>query len=96
MKKIFVLLAVIMLFSLPAHAARQTIADGNTILTYSDINDGHNANYGELYGGYPAKWTSGETYTASNRLVVHDEKVYICTSTHTAAAATEPDNGASW
>lgn len=41
-------------------------------------------------------WQSGLTYTATSTAVVHGSALYICTSSHTAGASTEPGVGASW
>lgn len=41
-------------------------------------------------------WQTGLPYTADVTSVIHGGKHYICTSTHTAGASTEPGVGASW
>jgi len=41
-------------------------------------------------------WQSGLSYTAGETSVIHGGQHYICTSTHTAGASTEPGVGASW
>lgn len=42
------------------------------------------------------KWITGLSYTADVTSVIHGGQHYICTSTHTAGASTEPGVGASW
>lgn len=42
------------------------------------------------------KWITGLSYTADVTSVIHGGQHYICTSTHTAGASTEPGIGASW
>jgi len=42
------------------------------------------------------KWITGLSYTANLTSVIYGGKHYICTSTHTAGASTEPGTGADW
>lgn len=41
-------------------------------------------------------WITGLDYTVDVTAVVHGGALYVCTSTHTAGATTEPGVGASW
>lgn len=55
-----------------------------------------NANNTAFYNQSPTKWVAGKDFTADNNLTVHDGYIFICTSSHTAASATEPGVGADW
>lgn len=94
MARILIILTfVLALITGTAGAAQQTIEAGETM----GVNKARlNSNFSELYSQAATKWIAGTSYTANNNAIVHGGNIYVCTSSHTAEATTEPGVGADW
>lgn len=93
MKNWLLVLCITLLTGSPSGAADITYATKATggkfyAADANEVKDAVNSKVGN--------WITAKVYTANTQAVVHGGKLYICTSSHTSGASTEPGVGASW